>query len=76
MSACITQLSDKCFYAAKITQRDPVQTGKWTVIFEDGQSRSLVEEAATSTVPDKVDSSPEANEAAAKSVTPFYNWTG
>jgi len=43
-----------------------------------GSLRTLrnIEEAATSTVPDKVDSSPEANEAAAKSVTPFYNWTG
>ncbi|KZS19883.1 Uncharacterized protein APZ42_013658 [Daphnia magna] len=38
------QWTDKCFYAAKITQRDSVQTGKWTVVFEDGQSRSLVEE--------------------------------
>lgn len=36
--------ADKCFYAAKITQRDSVQSGKWTVVFEDGQSRSLVEE--------------------------------
>jgi hypothetical protein len=44
ISTFITKLSDKCFYAAKITQRDPVQTGKWTVKFEDGQSRSLVEE--------------------------------
>ncbi len=35
---------DKCYYAAKITKRDLVQTGKWTVMFEDGQSRSLVEE--------------------------------
>lgn len=37
-------ISDKCYYAAKIIKRDPVQTGKWTVVFEDGQTRSLVEE--------------------------------
>ena len=35
---------DKCYYAARIVKRDSVQTGKWTVIFDDGQSRSLVEE--------------------------------
>lgn len=36
--------TDKYYYAAKIMQRDPFQSGKWTVKFEDGQTRSLVEE--------------------------------
>ena len=42
--AVFAQWMDKCFYAAKITQRDATQPGKWNVKFEDGQTRSLAEE--------------------------------
>ena len=38
------QWTDKYYYAAKIAQRDATHAGKWTVRFEDGQTRTLVEE--------------------------------
>ena len=38
------QWTDKCYYAATITHRDPVHAGKWSVAFDDGQVRNLVEE--------------------------------
>ena len=38
------QWTDKCYYAAVITHRDAATAGKWKVKFEDGQTRTLVED--------------------------------
>lgn len=42
--AVFAQWTDKCYYAARVTQADGATAGKWRVQFEDSRTRVLPEE--------------------------------